>query len=210
MKQIIISIVFLFVGCEYDNSGVTLDDLFKSTGTDLWPVKVVEYNKNAAGPKIALMGDSRIDLWNVGQYTDKHIYNLAQWGNTTGGVLIRIPHLANINPDKIFVSVGVNDLGLGMGAGLADRIKQIIINIKKMCPVAEIYVTGIVPGVFIKTDEYNTKIAAVCLEENANFIDLSAMENESGYIKDEFADGTVHYNSAGYSVFSPLLVVHFN
>ena len=134
--------------------------------------------------------------------------DLVQLDNGEMGTVIE--GLAQKTYGKIYIMLGVNELGWEYSSIFKDRYSDVIDAIKEAQPQATIYVQSILPvtkarsdshafQTKAKVDEYNTLIQAMCTEKGVNYLKVEdAVMTEDGYMVPEYAasDG-VHMNSNG-------------
>lgn len=127
-----------------------------------------------------------------------------------------IEHLKVINPDKIFINLGVNELNGVPAKKVGDKYGQLIENIKEAVPDSDIYVMGVtyfVEGKETETynnatiREYNSYIQENAENWGITYIDLpSKLSDSKGYLPAEWSsDGRIHHNQAGYDQWMTLL-----
>ena len=141
------------------------------------------------------------------------------------GQQYRVPDgLKVINPKKIFIMLGMNDIGLYGVDGAIDGMKQLMDQIVEACPDAVIYVESVTPMLVGSqlTDlnnttiaEFNQKVQPVCQERGFKYLDVaSAMDDGNGnlvyeYCGDPDAMG-LHFSDAGCEVWVDYLKNHVN
>lgn len=116
-----------------------------------------------------------------------------------------------INPNKIFIMLGMNDIGLYGVDGAIEGMKELTSRIEQKCPDADIYIESVTPmledmqlrSLNNRTiAEFDQKAAAVCEERGYCYLDIaSAVEDEGGnliysYCSDPTAMG-LHFSDAG-------------
>ena len=209
MKQLMfILIAIILIGCNAPSADMEHVLVGRTFGTDLLPIKVVEYNKELGNANnIVFLGDSRMDFFPMGNYyTENHIINLGQGGSTTLGVIIRIPTAATFNPKKVIVSIGINDNYYGHSVDdILNNFNDIIDQLKTDCPSATIYITNIVPSQHYLqwVADVNAQLPIICASKGVNYLPLTCLET-SGVLNPSYAKDEVHYNTAGYNVLAPV------
>ncbi len=120
-----------------------------------------------------------------------------------------VENLEIINPNKIFINLGVNELNGVSAKTVGEKYEKLINNIKKSVPKAEIYTLGVtyfVEGKETSTynndgiREYNEYIKSHSKNWGTNYLDLGKyLSNDKGYLPDEYAsDGRIHHNEKAY------------
>ncbi len=126
---------------------------------------------------------------------------------------------AAIGAKKIFIMLGMNDIGLYGVDGAVDGMKIITERIEKACPDAVIYIQSVTPMLEGSqlTDlnnttiaEFNEKVKPICQERGYKYLDVaSAMDDGSGnlvyeYCGDPDAMG-LHFSDEGCKVWADYL-----
>lgn len=134
--------------------------------------------------------------------------DLVQLENGEMGTVIE--GLAQKTYGKVYIMLGVNELGWQYSSIFKDRYSDVIDAIKEAEPQATIYVQSILPvtkersdsheyQTKAKVDEYNRLIQEMCAEKGVTYLKVEdAVMTEDGYMTPEYAanDG-VHLNSDG-------------
>lgn len=129
---------------------------------------------------------------------------------------------AYINPAKIFIMLGMNDIGMYGVDGTVEAMKTVTQRIADKCPNAVIYVQSVTPmlenmqlrDLNNRTiAEFNEKIQPICQERGYIYLDVaSAMDDGYGnlvyeYCGDPTAMG-LHFSDAGCAVWVDYLKNH--
>ncbi len=116
-----------------------------------------------------------------------------------------------IDPAKIFIMLGMNDIGAYGVDGAINAMQQLLSKIEKNCPDAEIYVESVTP--MLKESQlkmlnnttiaqFDSKAEELCKEKGYHYLDIaSAVEDEDGnliyeYCSDASAMG-LHFSDSG-------------
>jgi lysophospholipase L1-like esterase len=137
-------------------------------------------------------------------------------GDTTVGLLWRIPQYANLNTARaIVVSIGVNDMSRFGDDRIAANYRSILESLPSSVPVI---VSGILPlreeagkrsnisylsghaASNVRIKEFNRKLDALCRDfPNATMLDAhDAMADETGDLRQEYTSDGVHLTPEGY------------
>lgn len=126
---------------------------------------------------------------------------------------------AAIGAKKIFIMLGMNDIGLYGVDGAVDGMKIITERIQKACPDAVIYIQSVTPMLVDSqlTDlnnttiaEFNEKVKPICQERGYKYLDVaSALDDGNGnlvyeYCGDPDAMG-LHFSDEGCKVWADYL-----
>lgn len=124
---------------------------------------------------------------------------------------------------KIYVSLGVNELGYYDPEGFAETYGQVIDAIQQCQPEALVYIQSILPVNSAKckanevpyyvTNEgvasYNQVLPALCQEKKVRLVDIpDALKDESGESPSELSADGVHFKKAGYELWLEYLTTH--
>lgn len=172
--------------------------------------------------KIVFAGDSitdRYDLNRFYNYSDKQIINSGIGGYTTTKLLNRFNNvIEQYNSDKLFLLIGINDLGQGFDKNLTiDNIKKIVTQTKKANTNTKIYIESIYPVDRNKRSNsekrnnediqfINKKISEYCSNNDVTYIDVySALIDKDGNLADEYTLDGLHLTDSGYDVVTNIL-----
>lgn len=121
-----------------------------------------------------------------------------------------------INPDKIFINLGVNELDGVPAEKVGEKYGRLIKSIREKLPDTGIYIMGVTYFVEGKeTDtynnggirEFNNYLRSHANEWVVTYLDLpSRLSDSKGYLPAEFAsDGRIHQNNEAYKVWVEFL-----
>ena len=127
--------------------------------------------------------------------------------------------LAACGAKKVFIMLGMNDIGL---YGVEDTIvywSKLLDNIRGKCPDIDIYIqsgTPIATGgekgklTNARMDEYNVELQKFCLENDCFYVDIAtAMKDSTGGLKKEYcSDNYVHMTPEGCQVWVDVLFAY--
>lgn len=158
-------------------------------------------------------------------------YNNAQWGYdhpdnvhpVYNGIKYTVEDgVAMLQPKKIFIMLGMNDIGLYGVDGAVEGMKSLTAKIQQRCPDAVIYVQSVTPMLSYKqlSDLNNTTIAAfdqaiqpICQERGYIYLDVASAVNDGygnlmeAYCSDATAMG-LHFSDAGCEAWVNYLKSH--
>ena len=144
-------------------------------------------NKSARPGGIVFLGDSITDFYRINEFFhDSYIINRGIGGDTTDGVLKRMPEsVYDLSPSKVFILIGTNDIGENKDEEhVIYNIAQIIQKIQDNCPDARIYLQSIYPVSKAK----DKKIRKVIVKKRNNEIisrinvELEKLAQEKGIV----------------------------
>jgi hypothetical protein len=100
-----------------------------------------------------------------------------------------------INPKKVFIMLGLNDVSSGRDVAIK-AYKELVEKILKKCPDTKVYLQTVTPILKGKEktnltnksiEEYNLDIKNLCKEMNLTYVDVaSIMKTSDGYLKSEY------------------------
>lgn len=156
------------------------------------------------------LGDSLTAGGNwAGMFPDRRIVNQGIPSDTSTGVFNRLDEAVRLKPDKLFIMIGVNDLGLGRETGeIAFNIKRIVKKFLEQSPNTAVYVQSLLPlneDVFpggtrnSEIMELNRLIRRMTERMGVDFIDLySPMTDLEGQLDTYLTTDGVHLRPEGY------------
>lgn len=155
-----------------------------------------------------LLGDS-LSLWFPPErlQRDRFFLNQGISGDTTAGVLRRLPALARTRPDTIHVMVGINDLRRGdPDEVVLARLQQIMRQLRQQHPQARVVVHSILPtrlptlpGHRIR--RFNQTLAAIAQQERVQYLDLQGyFADAEGNLRPDLTTDGLHLNPQGYAM----------
>lgn len=119
--------------------------------------------------------------------------------------------LLAMDPKKVFITLGVNDVS-GDEKTLVKNYKALIRSIKSAVPDTKIYMLAIFPMTTRKESSsrnnqkivsINKRLLSLAMSEGVTFIDITDSFKEDGVLKAEYSrDDYVHLNNDGYSVWT--------
>lgn len=160
--------------------------------------------------EIIFLGDSLIDIceWNE-LFNNNLIKNRGISGDTTYGVLNRLEQITEIKPSKIFIMLGINDIGKCRSTeDIIEDYKKILNKVNKDCPKTEIYVHSVLPinkDLFIthtKVEEilnFNRELNKLCNNIKVQYINLYPLfVMEDNKLNSQYTTAGIHLNGSGY------------
>lgn len=138
-----------------------------------------------------LMGDSRVVGFSTYHYVpDNQVFAVA--GGTLEDISNWVEDIGRIKPKYIYISFGVNDMGLEIGKdkgedGYAQVLKEQVGKLLEVSPNSKIIVNSIIDATpeavakspaWSKVGEYNAQLKKACEEMNWYYVDNSALSNQ--------------------------------
>lgn len=131
-------------------SQITNQRLFDTTGFmyDYYPKREAMFEKEpVVTGRIIFLGNSITEIGNWKKLTnDTTVINRGISGDITFGVLKRLDDISKRKPSKIFLLIGINDIGKDIpDEVIADNISKIVVQLQAGTPDTKIYVESIMP-----------------------------------------------------------------
>lgn len=214
-------IIFALLLCTFYNNYTISEPLLKMDNIDLNPNLYSEYyidkvstfiNISGNHGKILFLGDSLTDMCEWSEILNNpDIVNRGISGDTTYGSLNRLSEVLRLKPRKIFIMLGINDIGKGRATvNIINDYKKILDNIKKDLPDTRIYVQSVLPinkDLFktnTKVEEIinlNTALEKLCINTGVHYINLYPLfTTEKDKLNPDYTTGGLHLNGKGYLV----------
>jgi lysophospholipase L1-like esterase len=129
---------------------VTNERLFDTVGfiPDHYPQRIALFEKEPVTTgQIIFLGNSITEMGNWKKLLDDSAaINRGISGDITFGVLKRLDDVIKRQPSKLFLLIGINDIGKDIpDAVIADNIRKIVIRLQAGSPSTKIYVESIMP-----------------------------------------------------------------
>ena len=153
-------------------------------------------------------------------FQNHHVKNRGISGDTTWGVYDRLETVLKGNPKKIFLLIGINDIGRGKdNQYVIEGIERIISRIKKEKPRTRLYVQSILPvnpiyGKFNgHTSQWkripiiNESIRNIAQNEGVTYIDLfSSFVDKEGKMNKDLTNDGLHLLGQGYEIWKKVIL----
>ena len=169
--------------------------------------------------QIVFVGNSITDGCEWSELFDNpNIINRGIGGDNTEGLLERLSVITKIQPKKIFLELGINDLGVPLNTNQIKTNYGIIIDqIKSESPNTQIYVQSVLPTRdhrIIKNDSViilNQKLLELANNRSLTFINLyDNFKDSSGNLSDKYSIDGVHLLGLGYLHWKDLIYNYVN
>lgn len=198
----------LFGVAEAENKSVA-DEVYYKGKESTYEAISDENEKN----KIVFFGDSltqNVD-WDE-LFNDDSIINRGIGGDSTIGMLNRVDNIIYLEPKKLFIMAGINDLAV-LGKPISDTLsnyKEILESITSKSPNTEVYIQSALPinnninNLSLDPSaitEFNDGLKNLSEESNVKYIDIySSFADKSGYLSKKYTSDGTHLNGDGYLV----------
>jgi len=164
------------------------------------------------------VGNSISDGAEWHEYLNEQCLNRGISGDVTDGVLLRLTDITRLQPKKVFLMIGINDLAKGKSVDYVfNNHQKIYEQIKKESPQTQVYIQSVLPvndcykrfnnhtnkGVMV--DDLNKKLKSFCSKSGLTYIDLHAVFSDAdGKLRKDLTEDGLHLNGRGYQVW-----IHF-
>lgn len=169
------------------------------------------------GGSVVFLGNSITEGGNWKKLTgDSTAVNRGIGGDITFGVLKRLTEIVQAKPSKVFLLIGINDIGKDIpDAVIADNIRKIVERLIRESPATLVYVQTILPvnpsvknfpqhydkNEHIKNSNHLIRKALQTLR--VKIIDTHKLfSDKMGFLKTEFTFDGLHLNAAGYQLWA--------
>lgn len=153
-------------------------------------------------------------------FVNRHVKNRGISGDTTWGVYDRLPTVLKGKPKKIFLLIGINDIGRGHdNQYVLEGILRIIKKIKNESPRTKLYLQSLLPvnPVFGKFNGHtsqwariptiNKSLSNMAAEEGITYINLfSSFADAEGKMNVEYTNDGLHLLGKGYEVWKGIIL----
>ncbi len=165
--------------------------------------------------KIVFLGNSITEMGDWKKLTgDSTVINRGISGDITFGILQRLDEVMNRKPSKVFLLIGVNDIGKDIPPGvIADNIKKILRRIQVESPTTKIVLQNLLPvnptinkfpqhyDKQTKIIETNKLLIQVAKETNVPLVDLNKLFRDTkGNLQEKYTNDGLHINLAAYKI----------
>jgi lysophospholipase L1-like esterase len=132
--------------------------------------------------------------------------------STSADVLSRIEPIAQRKPQKMFLMIGVNEIGAGQR--IVENYEKMIRRVQEVSPYTKIYVQSILPTRVDRINNadivaVNRKLSDMCKKFNTfvKYLDLyPAFVAEDGKLGPNFTEDGIHLTRNAYSLWKKLIV----
>ncbi|MDD3831671.1 MAG: GDSL-type esterase/lipase family protein [Clostridia bacterium] len=180
-------------------------------------------NQYAKKGQIVFFGDSLTDFYPLQEFFDTPtIYNRGIASDTTQNLLNRIDNIIELEPCKVFLLIGTNDIGKGKTVEyVIEQIDKIVDILTGRCAGVKIYIISQYPmlrtrnfySFFLCALRTNAKLVKLSLatkqyavEHGYTYIDCASVLTDSkGRLKREYTLDGLHVSTSAYAQVSTVL-----
>lgn len=169
---------------------------------------------------IVFLGDSitNTNEWNEA-FPEINIINRGIDGDTTAGVLNRLDNIVMLEPEDIFILIGINDIFQNIDEStVLKNYTDIVSKLKNSLPNTNIYIESIFPiEESLSNDNYSTSISneyikginaglkKISESQQVKYIDCFDKFITNGNLDLKYTVDGVHLNGSGYRLFEDIL-----
>jgi lysophospholipase L1-like esterase len=189
----------------------------KCEASDYWKSQVEVFEEMTRYVKpdpVVVLGDSITQAFRIGEFIPEHYFlNRGIDGDTTVGVLHRLKSsVYELNPVKLFILIGTNDLPTLTNEQILQNYKDIILKIISKSSECEIFVISILPtNSWIdrpnkRINELNIKLEALAKKFEINYLNAFPLFcDEKNQLRQELTTDGLHLSPAGYNILAKLI-----
>ena len=149
-------------------------------------------------------------------FNNRKCLNRGISADITDGVLLRLNAITRVKPAKIFLMIGINDLGIGRSIDSTLKNYELIVQrIKKETPKTKLYIESVLPvnpdrpgkkEWTEKTEmikELNSRLKLLAGKYNCSYVDLfPVMADANDHLKKEYTLDGIHLTYKGYKAWA--------
>lgn len=208
-------------GASNTNNDSKLEVVSRKVNIDLNPEKFSDHyidrvttfkNSRKNNGEIIFLGDSLIEICEWSElFNNSLIRNRGISGDTTYGVLNRLEEVTGTKPSKIFMMVGINDIGKCRPTqSIIEDYEKILNKIKADSPGTKIYVQSVLPinkekfTTHTRVEEIlelNSNLNKLCDKVQVEYINLYPLfvvaDNK---LNPQYTTAGIHLNGDGYLI----------
>lgn len=164
-------------------------------------------------PGIIFLGDSITEMGEWSELFGKtDLKNRGIAGDTTTGILKRLPAIAELKPSKIFMMIGINDLYVERrtSAAIINNYRQILEYLSEQTPETKVYIQSILPvenkHFLPQIQVINQHLSKLARDFNYEYLELySHFINQQNELDSQYSDDGIHVNGKGYLLWKKLI-----
>lgn len=190
--------------------------------TDYWRTRTTLFKTEAETidtSKVIFLGNSITEGFDLEKFfAESKPINRGISGDHIDGVLERFDYsVLKLKPSKLFVMIGINDIGASDSDSLIQsNYQKLLRTILHSLPNTQVYIQSILPTTSIwancpvdKIQRTNKFIQDFCSKFGFTWIDLyTKFATNDGYLKNDYTIDGLHLNSKGYVYWSTILKKH--
>lgn len=167
---------------------------------------------------IVFFGDSLTYYGNFSScFPDKRVVNLGLRGDTIDGMIQRVDQLKVLNPDRVYLMAGINDVGMLSSSQFYDKYLELCETIIEALPNSELILQSMLP---VNTKDFgpvscnnnqimkaNKEIVQIAKKNDIKYIDLYSMYVGSAeMLLEEYSVDGIHLEDKAYAKWNDCLL----
>lgn len=156
-------------------------------------------------------------------FPSQYILNRGIGGDNTFGVLARLDKVIALAPKKIFIMIGINDVGRGTPLStILDNYQKLVLRIRTESPKTKIYIQSVLPlndsiltADYLKNKKGTVRELNIGLRELAGDLKVTYLDlhsdlfvDHNGDLKPELTPDGIHLFPKAYSIWAAYLKTH--
>jgi len=192
------------------------------TRTEHWHKRIAQFNNETGAMdtnKVVFLGNSITEGFDLEKFfSESKPVNRGISGDYIDGLIERFDDsVLKLKPSKLFVMIGINDIGAGDSDSLVQANYQKLLRLMlQSLPNTRIYLQSILPTTAIwgncppdKIQRTNKFIQDFSTNFGFIWIDIfSKFATKDGYLRNDFTIDGLHLSSKGYAYWSTILKKH--
>jgi lysophospholipase L1-like esterase len=171
------------------------------------------------GFDIIMLGDSITEGGNWAKLLKGHdVANYGIGGDTTTGILYRLPDVYMAHPRKVFLMIGTNDIGSYLlRAYDNNNVEEVFEKYKKIIEaLCEAGIEVVVQSTLNVTEKHterrnneinklNVLLQTYCMEQNIKYLDVNSVLSNNGVLQKQYTVDGLHLNGKGYDIWRRII-----
>ena len=134
-------------------------------------------------------------------FPDKVVCNLGLRGDTIQGMIERVEQVKMLDPQKLFLMAGINDVAVCPSYVFEERFNNLILKIIRSMPHVELLIQNLLPVNSLsfsiscdnlQIEEYNSIIRKLAKQYNFRYIDLFSIYSYNGELSESMTEDGIH------------------
>ena len=169
---------------------------------------------------IVFLGDSITAASDFRAYfPNRKIVNLGYHGDTLVGMIDRVPGVAAVSPEKVFVMGGINGL-TDLNADIClNTYSQLLDELAEALPESQIYVQSTLPIAAVRERygcsnrtiaDFNQALDTMAQQRGMTFVDLHSLYSKGGEMDPEYSYDGLHLLSQAYALWADAITPYID
>jgi lysophospholipase L1-like esterase len=170
---------------------------------------------------IVFLGNSLTQNFELSEFfPGLRIKNRGINGDLSAGILGRINSIIELHPSKIFIEMGINDLGTGVSNdSILKNYRSLIDILQRECKSTKIFIQSAFPvensapryptfcneRVNAQVVKLNTSLEELAREKKITFVNVYPQLELNGQLNSKYSVDGIHLNGAGYLTWANVL-----